>query len=46
MTPQGLDGEVITLQLPGQMVRRGQWQPGSMVWLSIAPQALHIMPLK
>jgi molybdate transport system ATP-binding protein len=46
MTPQGLAGEVITLQLPGQMVRRGQWQPGSTVWLSIAPQALHIMPLK
>ena len=46
MTPEGLAGERITLQLPGQMVRRGQWQPGSRVRLSIAPQALHIMPLK
>jgi len=46
MTPEGLVGERITLQLPGQMVRRGQWQPGSRVRLSIAPQALHIMPLK
>ena len=46
MTPEALPDERITLQLPGQMVRRGQWQRGSRVRLSIAPQALHIMPLK
>jgi molybdate transport system ATP-binding protein len=46
MTPEALPSERITLQLPGQMVRRGQWQRGSRVRLSIAPQALHIMPLK
>lgn len=46
MGPEALPGERITLQLPGQMVRRGQWQRGSRVRLSIAPQALHIMPLK
>ena len=46
MSPEALPDERITLQLPGQMVRRGQWQPGSQVRLSIAPQALHIMPLK
>ncbi len=46
MAPEALPSERITLQLPGQMVRRGQWQPGSRVRLSIAPQALHIMPLR
>jgi molybdate transport system ATP-binding protein len=46
MSPEALPNERITLQLPGQMVRRGQWQRGSRVRLSIAPQALHIMPLK
>ena len=46
MTPEGLAGERITLQLPGQMVRTGHWQAGSPVQLSIAPQALHIMPVK
>lgn len=46
MAPEALPNERITLQLPGQMVRRGQWQRGSRVRLSIAPQALHIMPLK
>ncbi|WP_297726149.1 ABC transporter ATP-binding protein [Limnohabitans sp. Rim8] len=46
MTPEGLAGERITLQLPGQMVRKGQWQAGTPVQLSIAPQALHIMPVK
>ena len=46
MTPDGLDGESITLQLPGQRVRRDLLQLDSTVWLNIAPQALHIMPLK
>jgi molybdate transport system ATP-binding protein len=46
MAPEGLAGERITLQLPGQMVRSGQWQAGTPVQLSIAPQALHIMPVK
>jgi molybdate transport system ATP-binding protein len=46
MSPEGLAGERITLQLPGQMVRKGQWQAGTPVQLLIAPQALHIMPVK
>ena len=46
MAPEGLADERITLQLPGQMVRTGQWQAGTPVQLSIAPQALHIMPVK
>ena len=46
MTPEGLAGERITLQLPGQMVRTGQWRAGTPVQLKIAPQALHIMPVK
>ncbi len=46
MRPQGLEGVLIRLQLPGQMVRRGAWQAGTIVQLAIAPQALHIMPLK
>ena len=46
MQPEGLAGERITLQLPGQMVRTGQWRAGTPVQLKIAPQALHIMPVK
>ena len=46
MRPHGLESVRIRLQLPGQMVRRGAWQAGTIVQLAIAPQALHIMPLK
>jgi molybdate transport system ATP-binding protein len=46
MRPLDLQGERIRLQLPGQMVRRRAWQVGTIVQLAIAPQAVHIMPLK
>ena len=46
LVPQALPDQRITLNLTGRLVRRLSLQPGQSLWLRLAPQALHIMPVR
>ena len=46
LTPEGLPGQTLTLNLTSRLLRRLQVQTGGWVQLRIAPGALHIMPLR
>ena len=46
LRPQGLAGERVTLNLATAQLRSLRAQVGSWLWLRIASEAIHIMPLK
>jgi len=46
LVPEALPDQRITLNLTGRLLRRLAVQPGGRVQLRLAPQALHIMPVK
>ncbi len=46
LVPEAMPDQRITLNLTGRLLRRLGVQPGGWVSLQLAPQALHIMPVK
>jgi len=46
LTPEALPEQRITLNLTGRLLRRLALAPGQTVVLQLAPQALHIMPVR
>jgi molybdate transport system ATP-binding protein len=46
LAPEGLPGQRITLNLSGQVLHRLGLGPGQWVQLALAPEALHIMPVR
>jgi len=46
VSPQDLPGQTLTLNLTTRLLRRLQVETGGWVQLLIAPQALHIMPVR
>ena len=46
LVPEAAPGQRITLNLTGRLLQRLQARPGDAVQLRLAPEALHIMPVK
>jgi molybdate transport system ATP-binding protein len=46
LRPQGVERDRVTLNLPTAQLRSLGLAPGGWLWLTIAPEAVHIMPLR